>query len=591
MNNIMNKKSILILNILLMIGITIFFLTINLNIQLMGEDFALIAYYPSNPPTSIIQLIKQIIERIINQATQWNIRLGEQLSIVFGSINIIIFQVSNSLISICYLLLMIIYILAEKIKLNKRFSITLILSFILTITFQPALGEIFFWRTGSTNYLWSMVILLLFGLPIRFLINNNDILKNKFLIATHTILGIFAGLTNENTGIVFIALYIEVICYYIIVKKKIPVWIFTSFIALCTGFIILFIAPSTAIRIQTYKDIFGIQEVTLKDYIYRLINVIKRFFIDNQALIVLLISSCIIYFICKKENLYHIFKEGKLLLSSSIQNIIMLLTASLSVGALIGAPYVETRAFFIANFFMIVCIITFCLEILDSHQNKFIYLLIFVLGMIFYMAIVQMKEIYSSYKEYNNFIRQREEKIELAKNEGNSRVDIEIYEKENNRILNTREEYIISNKNYVENYYNIKINYISQVEELIKKGLINETNDIIYGIEFTEYDTINDIIQIVGWGAVINQNAYKNNIKIILSSEENIYVFDPQINIRKDVAEYYNNSNYKNVGFYLRIDGINTNILRGNYRIGICIESQQDNYKHLVYTSNVLQIN
>ena len=201
------KNYSLFIAIILLSLITLFFLIMNINTPMMGEDFALISFYPYYEPASTVEHISLIIKRIITQASNWNIRIGEQISIIFGSINIIYYYVGNTIISVLYVLLIPIYAFGKKVKFTERNDvISIAMSFGLIILFQPALGEIFFWRTGSSNYLWAVFILLVFTIPLRMILNNEDIFKNrKILILLHTMLGFFAGLTNENTVITFIA--------------------------------------------------------------------------------------------------------------------------------------------------------------------------------------------------------------------------------------------------------------------------------------------------------------------------------------------------------------------------------------------------
>lgn len=586
------NKYAIILNLMIIVGMTLVFGMINKNVVMMGEDFDLISFYPNNPPSSFIQHLSLITNRVIKQMTEWNIRIGEQLSIIFGSIDMIYFQVLNTVMAVMYIVLIPVYALGKKLDFrNRKESILLLLSFILIIVFQPALGEIFFWRTGSTNYLWAMVILLLFGLPLRGVMNDRNVFKDKkLLIIVHTLLGFFAGLTNENTIIVFISLYIGVILLKKVKKEKVEKWIWSSLVTLIGGFITLLAAPSTAIRIRTYKDIFGIQEVTIKDYIYRGINVIGRLWTDNRYYIVLLISCIIIYLLVNYSMIKEIAKRRKASkIEPVVQNIILLLVSTLSVGALIGSPYVETRAFLMIDFFMLVCIISIVHEIVNSDMQsaKFLIALIGVILGLF--SIVEIKEIFLEYKAYHHFIEIREQGIEEAKRNKLTSVQIATYERMNDRILNTREEYIQSDSKYLNNYYNIDVIYDNALNTNSNEIQI-EVSDIIYGLDYIEYLSDKNLLQIYGWAAIQGQEAEVNSIKILLKSDDEEYKFDVQVQERIDVAEYYNDNRYRDTGIAVQLNDVKNIISTGIYNIGICITSGVDNKEHIIYTPSSVEI-
>lgn len=594
MKSIEKDKIIPIVNILTIIGIMIFFFIINNNVEMMGEDFALISFYPGNPPTSWGEYINSIIRRIIDQMANWNIRIGEQISIIFGSMNKIYFNIGNTIMSVVYICIIPVYAFGESFSLKKKkHLLAIILSFMLIIIFQPTLGEIFFWRTGSCNYLWAILILLIFAIPLRMLINNNDIIGNKKFVAfLYTIGGFFAGLTNENTVIVFISLYIGIIVYRKYSKKKIHIWVWSSFITLLLGFIVMLKAPSTAIRIQTYKDIFGIETVTVRDYVHRTQNVIGRFFNDNRYFIIILFILIILYVVLNYEQITAMIRKkevGKF--SLIIQNLAMLGGASLSVGALIGAPYVETRAFLMADFFILVTIIIIVDEILKEDKKLIQYSACFIGGIIFILCMYNCYEIYNTYKEYHNFVEQREESISSAKLEGAQSIMIQPYEFENNRILNTREDYIQSNKAYVEGYYNIEILFDIAKKYRVDSGIrLYETGGVIGGIDYKEYEQLEDRIKIYGWAAIEGKNSKTSNIDIILKSVDNTYKFPVQSSERSDVAQYYNTTMYLNTGFYLELTNIKSIVEPGIYIIDIYINDSENNKEYIKYTSESIEI-
>lgn len=584
----------LFLAIILISLITLFFLIMNINTPMMGEDFALSSFSHYYEPISIKEQIYLIINRIMIQASTWNIRIGEQISIIFCSINPIYYYIGNTIISVLYLLLIPIYAFGRKLKLTEKDDlISIVMSFCLIILFQPALGEIFFWRTGSSNYLWAVFILLVFTIPLRLILNNRDIFQNrKLLICLHTLVGFFAGLTNENTVITFIVLYICAIIYRIIKKQKVYLWIWSSLISLTAGFCVMIFAPSTAIRMKTYKDIFGINNVTIKDYIYRGLNVINKFFTENIWLVNILLIVLIVYIALNYEKIKVEIKnkELKAYKTASI-NVILLLASSLSAGALIGSPYVETRAFFLIDFFMMGCILYFGIQLI-GQIDKFGRIIIYiVLGLAFVFTIKENVKIYNTYNEYNQFVLKNYDIIEEAKRNNQNSVKILPYKYTNNRILNTREDYLQSNLKHLQKYFEIKVIYsMKDMYSIDEQQLVAKYIEIMNGMDYIDYSQNNNQLEIIGWAAIKDKDSKNNDISILLKSDNKTYKFSTNKNKRKDVSEYYNNRYYDDAGFNLKISNLNNKVDTGKYTIGVCIKNNIDDCNYIMYTQEEINI-
>lgn len=588
-------RYLLIVSILLILGISIFFFVMNMNTPMMGEDFALTSFSYYYKPVSIGDHAHLIINRIIKQVCTWNVRVGEQIAIVFCSINEIYYYIGNTIISVLYILLIPIYAFGRKVKFTDRNDIISIgMSFCLVIVFQPVLGEIFFWRAGSGNYLWAVFMLLVFTIPLRMVIANKNILENKkIVILLHTFLGLFAGLTNENTVITFIVIYVCTIIYRIMTKQEVYLWIWSSFISLSIGFFVMIFAPSTAIRMQTYKNIFGIQNVTITDYIHRALNVIHRFFTENAYLVIILLIILVIYMVLNyrkvKDEIQR--KEFNVYKTASI-NIILLLASSLSAGALIGAPYVETRAFFLIDFFMMGCIIYFSIQLMNEI-NKFIRTTIYtLLGILLLFTVKQDIIIFNTYSDYNKFIKNNYNVIQAAKSNNESSVKISSYDYINNRILNTREDYLQSDLKNLEAYFKIKVLYSIKDKYTIDEAKLSaKYMEIMNGMDYIDYNKSKNQLRIVGWAAIKDKDSKNDDINILLKSDSKTYKFSTDKIKRKDVSEYYSNRYYDDTGFSLGLSDLDNILEKGKYKIGICIRDNDNNGNFIMYTDKEVEIN
>lgn len=534
----------------LFLGIMIFLLIINLYTPLMGEDYALNLYSQYNPSMGGKELLYKMILRIQEQMQGWNVRLGEQLSIVFGCFDKVLFDVCNCLVTVYYMWLISAYAYKKKEERKKRKNWILLGAFSLIIIFQPALGQIFFWRTGSTNYLWSLCILLTFGLPIRYLVGKESvdlIGKSRIKMILLTIMGFFAGFTNENTVLVFLLLYLGVISYRWIKREAVPKWVYCSFISLGAGFIFMLKAPSTGIRMAYYNQVFGIDELGLMDYVMRAKNVIIRFFVDHRfyvwGALLSIIFGCVVF-------VYYNRKQWKAIIEAHGDILGLLLLTSVSCGALIMSPYVETRAFLLTDFMLVTSIIYYFDLGLQYIKKSNVYRGVISIILLF-LTIPTMKNIYDVYKEYYEFCLSREKNIECS----DSPVNYwgEYYGENDSRILTTREDYLVSSERYLESYFNkteiVLLNgavWNLGVGNYVRNQALGNTDDVSYNAE-TQICTVN------GWYTFTDSNSADSQVYIGIKTDDNIYYFKTQKYERKDVEKAFLNADYLKSGFRAEI--------------------------------------
>jgi len=536
----------------------------------MGEDYVLTAFPPSAPPDHIGDLLRRLIGRVYDQMTGWNVRLGEQLSIVFSCFDKPIFNILNSLIAMYYLWLIDQYAFAGRERADRT-GIEMLIAACVIILLQPALGEIFFWRTGGTNYLWAICILLTFGLPIRYFasVNSRDIIgDSKLKITLLTVIGFFAGFTNENTVGAFLALYIGVLLYHFVKKKGLPCWIYTSFCSLLAGFIFMLKAPSTANRIRYYNEALGIGSPRMTDYIARVPSVTFRFFSDNGCL-VLLTAICILAGVlcwnrCKngeEKLLPHLEPFGWLLLMGV-----------LSCGALIMSPYVETRSFLLADFMMVMCIVYYSYLFFSTFKTQTLFYA--AAALLFVLTIPCMGRIYNIYQAYNDFCIQRTAAIAL------SREETFIWEGYagpcTSRILTTREDYCTANSSSLSYYFQRDI---QTVPGYIVGGLTlddySREEQCLGGVDYANYDPSTDDFAAGGWLVLPDAASEDNEIYIYFETDAQRYYFRTNQLQRPDVVEYLGDKRFLYSGFQINVQRL-TEVIGGEIvNTGVCVVNRE----------------
>jgi len=123
-----------------------------------------------------------------------------------------LFNVANTMIYFLFIVLVNFHITGVLKYFNP------ILFIVTNITFfaaTPAWGQNILWLTGSCNYLWTSTIILLFLVPFRIKMENNEWKLCSPLSILYLFIGIFAGWCNENSGA---AILFFIIGYFIIKK-------------------------------------------------------------------------------------------------------------------------------------------------------------------------------------------------------------------------------------------------------------------------------------------------------------------------------------------------------------------------------------
>lgn len=518
-----------------------YLLIINLYTPMMGEDYALLSFYPKDTTTlNFLDRLSKMIYRIRLQMSGWNVRLGEQISIVFGCFNKKIFDVFNSLCVIYFLCL--INKFAFKSIRPQHCWLYYLFPYTLIVTFQPALGEIFFWKTGSTNYLWALCILLTFALPIRYLLGENktDIIgSSKLKHFLLVVLGFFAGVTNENTVITVWVVYLFVIVYGGIKKIKNPIWIYTSFISYSLGFLYMVKAPSTAVRMAYYKAAYNIGKLSIIDYCERAGNVVKVFFNNNILLFLIALVTLSIAMV--------IYKKSREKTTTFWEGGIIVLLSVFPCGALIFSPYIEIRAFLLPDFLMITCA-TFYLKYIVEKIKKNI--LIYIIGILLTsISIIPMIKIFKTYKEYYSFCTERENAI--YESVGDDYYWGQYYGENNSRILTTREDYLLGNPQYLINYFNKNIIMISgNIGDL---GIFGYKEHKGMGnIDDYMVDVENHQISVNGWISFcdMEKDKHPKEVYTIINVDNTDLKFRSVIYPREDVKQALSSDVYLNSGFY-----------------------------------------
>ncbi len=387
MKKILNEK-----NIILFI-IFISMLSLNYLYPYISDDYTYMYKYDN---FERIKNISDIFFSMKDHYFLWGGRvLAHSLASVFLLLPKNIFNICNSIMYTIFIYL--IYLIGRrnnKDNYNYLFIIHLLIWFI-NISF----GEVTLWLTGSCNYLWTSVIILLF----LYLFHKEN--KNVIIFS---ILGILAGMCNENFSLSIIFVCILFVIFNKNYRNKND---YIGIIFLIIGYLFLFLAPGNFIRASA--GVNNIITITQK-----ILYLIKVF---SLLIIFILLLSYVLY---KKNKLK---KDYLIYILGSIMCILFLVVApTFSLRATIGT--------LIYNLIIII-------DILFSFKfdlNKYIYLILGVIYLISYLYTLQ--DTYNLNKYINNLnnFKNKDVVINRYKRTTKRVINLDMFNSYKNDIINKK---------------------------------------------------------------------------------------------------------------------------------------------------------
>lgn len=434
--------------VLIIVFITI--LILNLITPLAAEDYAL-SVTPYFDHYTIIKTIEVCANKVIQRASTWNIRLGELLSIIVTMSNNVVFRVLNACCFCLYILLIAMYSNGST-KLKKITAKSITLAALIVYVGMPVFAQLFLWRTGSTNYLWALTLLLAMHLPIYSYMKNQEPFPSKSkVIFTLYLMGCFlSGLSNENTVIVFLALDLFFAVVQIRRKCPIPKWILYSDIFLLAGYALLFLAPSTKIRRAYYAQVYHTDTLTLGDKARQAARVLYYFVKEGRIIIAFLVIFAILYLYAEYRGIQNHKAVIQKFLICNYEMIAFLILSLGAVAAFFFNPYFEVRGFFMPYTIFIIGTVYFAEHMNLGVWNKiggFISIVLILLVSIY--AVIQIIP-------YKTFVEKRENEMISAHLKGKV-FQWYSYQAGDSRFLFTGETYMQGHLDNMEYYYDIVI--------------------------------------------------------------------------------------------------------------------------------------
>ncbi len=244
--------------IFIVVGTVIF--NFNYHTPLYADDYS---YSFSKATGERISSVRDIFYSMYAQYFTSNGRLVTHfLAQLFLYLGMGVFNIINTF---GFLMLGILIYWHSGFRIRKHSPLWLATIYILLYLLPPAFGQSFLWLTGSANYLYGIMIILIFFLPYRQKLSGCNLLrkKNIFLLGLaavgNLVAGAIAGATNENTGVALIVMiFLTMLTTRFIHKQRISLWMLTGFAGSIIGCAFILLSPGISSRVDSVGGFGGV---------------------------------------------------------------------------------------------------------------------------------------------------------------------------------------------------------------------------------------------------------------------------------------------------------------------------------------------
>lgn len=264
------------------------------------------------------------------------------------------------------------------------------------------------WITGSANYLWTSLFVILFMYPfIKYMIQDQTSdLGSKSMNLVMFVGGLVCGWTNENTSI---ALLFFLFVFFIVCKKsrkQIPLWAILGAATTLIGCLLLLLAPGNFARLEEELIDPQMPQSGLDLLFYKLFDFWKTIKITYTFHLTLLYLITLVIYVCMNKDWMSDSKKCR----SVYLSILLVAVAYISAAAMMAAPMISYRTLFFTN---VVLVISLSLLFAEFYRQKtwtklafvsFAILLLLVSSYDYSKKYTTMKFVYFLWKERDQYI-------------------------------------------------------------------------------------------------------------------------------------------------------------------------------------------
>ena len=406
-----NKKiTAVIILITLVVSISVLVYVLNKQTSMCRDDYSYSYTFAVKENKFRITNFSQIIESQINHYKVMNGRaVNHTIAQTFLMFDKSVFNYANTVAFVMLLFLMVYH---AKPRGKSHVALLLFGGFLCLWFFTPSFGKSYLWLTGACNYLWGILIILLYLLPLRRALNGpcgTNITTRIVLAPIYFAFGIIAGWTNENTSAALIVISILMIAAIAKKQKHFPWWTLTGFTGNICGFLLMILAPGQSVRLEANGGFGGI-DLWMKRF-----ETISADMFKYHGILLILLAVFTLITIIRKRNFKALLITG------------IFFTGWLaSVYSMILSPYFPLRAWSGPTILLTITVLSAVSQALPVKAGKIAYVMICIIAACLgYLFVKEYKQAYIDISITKASVDSRIEEINRAKIEGNSEVELE----------------------------------------------------------------------------------------------------------------------------------------------------------------------
>ncbi len=313
-----------VLAAVILLSVFVLMFAFNTKTPLYKDDYSYSYTFAVKENKFRISNLKELIDSQINHYKVMNGRIvPHTLAQAFLMTDKSVFNILNA--AAFTLLVFLIYYHATKGNKNKTLLLLLV-AFASLFLLTPRFGESFLWLTGACNYLWGMLLILVYLIPITRRFDRPHSRTTLLGAIGMFMLGLVSAVTGENTVAALIVMSALFTLYFSFKNKRFDFTLFLGLVGNICGFLIMLLAPGESVRLANNGG-FGNFNVWLS----RIIPIAKVFVLNLWPLIAITLLFIIIGLIFKRDprGLY--------------KTIVFLVGGIVSVFSMVISPYFPDR--------------------------------------------------------------------------------------------------------------------------------------------------------------------------------------------------------------------------------------------------------
>ncbi len=238
--------------ILLLIGILIYIL--NLFTPLCADDLTYTRSYATGEPLS------SIWDVVLSQYAHYFSTNGRSVLHFLGQLFLLMGKpVFNVINAVAYMGLCCVIVFLSFGRLKGAALGWVAAAHIGLWILAPGFADSFLWLIGAANYLYGILLVCLYLIPLRQISLREASREFRFLGKKELLLavgflaaGLLAGWTNENTGPALCGMVVLFLIYFKLSGRPLHLWMFTGLIGNIAGALLVLLSPAQQNRMDYY---------------------------------------------------------------------------------------------------------------------------------------------------------------------------------------------------------------------------------------------------------------------------------------------------------------------------------------------------